>query len=56
MVLGEPVTGEAVRRADSEVIPLDGEQSTRADPGIDHRRSELVRRGLEESSPKAIQH
>jgi len=56
VMLREPVAGEAVWCADSQVVTLDREQAAGANPGIDHGRSELVRRGVEETSPKAIQH
>jgi len=56
MMLRQPIAREPVRRTDAQVIALDGEQPARPHPGIHHGRGELVRSGIEEASPKAIQH
>jgi len=42
MVLEEPVTEEAIGRADAEVVALHREKSARAHPGIEHERRKLV--------------
>ena len=41
MVLEEPVSEEAIGRADADVVALDREKSARAHPGIEHKRRKL---------------
>src|SRR5207244_9779144 len=56
VVLRQPVAGKRVRRADSQVITLDGQESARADPTVEDGGGQFSRYRLEELGPKAIQH
>jgi len=56
MMLDQPVTRKRVGCADLEVIAFDGEQAAGTHPLIDDRGGELVGHGVEEATPKAIQH
>jgi len=56
MMLDQPVARKRVGRADLEMVALDGQEAAGADPLIDDGGGELVGDGIEEATPKAIQH
>src|SRR6266850_2473046 len=56
VVLGQPIPRELVRCADAQVVALDRNESAWADPVVEDRCGERSSQGIEESSPKVIQH
>src|SRR5207249_3827301 len=54
IVLGQPVARELVRCADSEVIPFDRDEPTRANPVVENWRGERPREGVDESRPEVF--